>query len=300
MSTPPLLHLGCSSGRGESESSRKITIPSTRETSARQSDHARPVPTPMRCDWTPKVPLHTVGRDFSRDRAPSQAERASTLKIAAPAVAIEDVHRSGRVRAAPVPTPPQRHIEARREGQDNSTPRVAYAKGSRVMFSSERGVAHATPIAAPSSTVLAPPSSWSDSPLAVHPLRQPPVDVRAPPPRPVRATARSSDARTAQAVSAQEHTINDASPTRRGARPSSSLPHVRVATHHSPALTTLHTGRHARMEDLASLGTAESCKEYTGADGVRLARAPVVLGPARATAYGNVDMDNSDKRSSDS
>ncbi|KAL1709125.1 hypothetical protein EV121DRAFT_267584 [Schizophyllum commune] len=273
---PPLLHhdRDPSNTTRESKSSREMANPITRETAGTLSDRARSVLPPTRCNWPPEVPSHTVDRDFSRDLAPSRAGRTSTPEISTPAVATEDRLRCGRERATPVPAPPPRHIEARCEGQDSSTPRVAYANGSRVMFSSERSVAHATPIAATSSTVLAPPSSWSDSPLAVHPLRQPPADVRAPPPRPVRAAARSSDARTAQAASAREHTINDARPTRRGARPSSSLTHVRAATHHSPALATLHTGRHARMENFASLGTADSRKEYTGADRVRLAGAP--------------------------
>ncbi|KAI3998500.1 hypothetical protein K525DRAFT_275108 [Schizophyllum commune Loenen D] len=273
---PSLLHRhhGTNDGTRESKYSRGMAIPSPREATTTQSDRARPALPPTPCNRPPKVPSHSVDRDFSRDLTLSRAGQTPTLEISTPAVAIEDGHRSGRERATPVPAPPPRHIDARREGRDSSTPREAYANGSRVMFSSERGVAHAKPIAASSSTVLAPPSSRSESPLVVHPLQQPPADVRAPPPRPGRAAARSSDARTGQAVSAQEHAINNASPTRRGARPSSFLPHVRAATHQSPALTTLPTGRHARMEDFASLGTAESCKEYTGADGVRLAGAP--------------------------
>ncbi|KAL1684925.1 hypothetical protein GGG16DRAFT_40065, partial [Schizophyllum commune] len=123
-------------------------------------------------------------------------------------------------------------------------------------ISSERGVAHATLIATPSSTLLAPPPLQPDSPSAAHPLRRSPADARAPPPRPVRAAVRSSDARTVQAVPAPECAISNAGLMCEGTRPSRSLPH------------------HGHMEDFASLATAESSQEYTGADGVRLAGAP--------------------------
>ncbi|KAL1657668.1 hypothetical protein GGF50DRAFT_121611 [Schizophyllum commune] len=97
------------------------------------------------------------------------------------------------------------------------------------------------------------------------------VETRLPPTRPTRSKARNQEITTSQTTRSEASAIDNVTLTHCGTSPNTSLPFVRV----TPASPDARISPNACAEVVVRRATTKKHEEYTRADDIRLARAPV-------------------------